>query len=85
MDELRLAQNAEVVADGWLVKIELGSDVADTHRLRLVRQQVEHTQPRWVCQRLQPICQRHRLSSIQAQRHSFLAAARCARLTVRLR
>lgn len=42
MDELRLAQNAEVVADGWLVKIELGSDVADTHRLRLLRQQVEH-------------------------------------------
>jgi hypothetical protein len=51
--EASLSQNPQVVADCGLMLIELRRDIADTERLSLLREQVEHTQPGRIGQRFQ--------------------------------
>jgi hypothetical protein len=63
-----LAQQLEVMADGWLILLELRCDVADAERLRLLGQQIEQAQARWISQRLQASGKRLRSSGRQAGR-----------------
>ena len=48
------AQQLEVMTDRGLILLELWRDVADTQRLRLLDQEIEHAQARRVGERLEP-------------------------------
>jgi hypothetical protein len=68
VNESRLPQEAQVVADGRLMLVKLGGDVADPTRLRMLHQQVQHAQSRRVGERLEPAGQCRRLGSAECAR-----------------
>jgi hypothetical protein len=63
-----------MVADGRLVLIEACRDVADADRLRLLCQQIEHAQARWVAEHLEALRQRS-ISCHRQARGGHLSAA----------
>ncbi len=66
VDQSGLAQQFQMVTDRRLILVELVGDVADTQRLPLLREQVEHAQACGIGEYLQAPGERDRLRKRQA-------------------